>query len=279
MLIATALVYAILSKLMNTYLPRFIRRISYQAYNAADKDSLLKWRRLETFVQVFITSLKAILFLLILYFFWCRLNPNGSSFAIITASAAAVVLLSSSVGSLLRDVASGTAMIVEGWYNVGDHVQIEPFQNMRGIVEAVTLRSTTIRGLSGEIIKVNNQNIQGIRMTPMGVKSLALDVFVSNLQEGKKIVEGVLNAVPKDATMIKEKFVITETQKLSSKLWRITATGKTVAGREWLIEDFATSAIKEADQDQKIIVHGPIVRFADASAEKRFKRSVRSDHT
>jgi hypothetical protein len=57
-------------------------------------------------------------------------------------------------------------------------------------------------------------------------------------------------------------------------LWRITATGQITPGREWLIEDFALKAINKYGGDS--IVHGPIARYADATAERRFKRTIRA---
>jgi hypothetical protein len=61
-------------------------------------------------------------------------------------------------------------------------------------------------------------------------------------------------------------------------LWRITVTGKTAPGREWLIEDFIKEAMKGRDEDKKkpVIVYGPLVRYADTSAERRFSRAVRT---
>jgi hypothetical protein len=71
---------------------------------------------------------------------------------------------------------------------------------------------------------------------------------------------------------------ITEEEKLNNTMWRITLSGQTVPGREWLIEHFAANAIKEADElegKEKIIIYGPIARYVDSSAEKRFKRAIK----
>ena len=63
----------------------------------------------------------------------------------------AALLLSGILTPLLRDVAAGSAMIAEHWYGVGDLITVD-FPKAKGVVEAVTLRSTKIRGLNGEII-------------------------------------------------------------------------------------------------------------------------------
>ena len=55
-------------------------------------------------------------------------------------------------GPLLRDITTGSVMIAERWYGVGDYIIAEPFLNIQGVVEQVSLRSTKLRGLSGEVV-------------------------------------------------------------------------------------------------------------------------------
>ena len=77
--------------------------------------------------------------------------------------------------------------------------------------------------------------------------------------------------------MLASPLVIASDEELAKDLWRITIMGQTAPGREWLIEEFVTNALKDADHGKKTrtIVYGPLVRFADKTAEKRFKRAVR----
>jgi hypothetical protein len=104
---------------------------------------------------------------------------------------------------------------------------------------------------------------------------MSIDVFVNDLPKGRERIKRVLANMPTGPTMISSPLVITEEEELGT-LWRITATGQTAPGREWLIEDFAVNAIKNSDQRKKdpVIAHGPIVRHTDATAERRFTRSM-----
>jgi hypothetical protein len=81
--------------------------------------------------------------------------------------------------------------------------------------------------------------------------------------------------MPTGPTMLANPLVIKEEEELGS-VWRITAVGQTIPGREWLIEDFAVKTLQEADEKSRspVIVHGPIVRYTDALAEKRFRHSM-----
>ena len=70
---------------------------------------------------------------------------------------------------------------------------------------------------------------------------------------------------------------IVESEELSTDFWRMTIVGQTAPGREWLIDNFFVEALKAADKRNPnfTIVYGPVVRYADEAAEKRFRRAVR----
>lgn len=260
---------------------RVIKFVSQRVDNSKDSDRLLRWRRLETSLSVVLAAVKIVLSGFALYVAWRIFNPTSTSLTVVGASALIVVIASATVGPLLRDFTYGIIMVAERWYNVGDIIVVEPFMNLSGVVEQVTLRATKLRSLSGEVIWLHNQHIQGVRITPQGSRSLSIEVFVSDLEAGRRLVEDTLAAVPTGPTMVVKPFVIVEAEQVSSRLWHIKAQGKTAPGREWLIENFAVGAIKEKDQtmygDKSIIVHGPIVLFSDDVAERRFKRSVRAN--
>lgn len=277
--IAGVALAALFNKLVSIIIPRLVRFVADRADNTDDTEKLIKWRRLETFLSAVLAFGKVLLFFVALYIAWRLVNPQSAPVALVGASALFIVVMGATVGPLLRDLTYGIIMIAERWYNVGDHILVEPFANLGGVVEQVTLRSTKLRSLNGEIIWLHNQHIQGVRITPRGAKTLAVDVFVADLAAGKRLLTEAMSTVPTGPTMVVRKFKIVETEQMAESLWRITAVGQIAAGREWLIEDFAITAIKKHDRthnEEEIIVHGPIARFADDAAERRFKRSVRA---
>ncbi|MFO0882421.1 MAG: mechanosensitive ion channel family protein [Candidatus Saccharimonadales bacterium] len=277
-LLVSLTVAVIIGKAISLALRRLLKLVAGLADSTTDSRKADMYRRRETILVLSIALIRTVLVVFALYFWWVYLHPNQQPTAIIGASALFVVLASATLGPVLRDLSAGSVMMAEQWYGVGDHVTFEPFLDLKGVVERVTLRSTKVRGLNGEIIWLNNQHIQGVRIAPRGVRTIAIDIFVSNLTSGKTLVDDVSSRIPRGKLMLAAPLKVSDTEKLSKGLWRITAIAQTAPGREWLIEKLALEMLKEADDSSKtsVIVHGPVARYADPNAERRFARAVRN---
>ena len=121
--------------------------------------------------------------------------------------------------------------------------RIEPFMEVAGVVERFTLRSTRLRALNGEIIWVHNQNITAVHVTPTGVRTIAVDIFVRDKEVGEKAIKKIIAAIPKGKTMLAKPLRIIRTEEWGENRWRITVIGQTAPGREWLIERFFVEAV------------------------------------
>lgn len=265
----------ILGRFIAYILRKVVAAIGARADKSQDLPTVNRYRRYETYLVLSIALIRVFLVVISLYFWWLLDHPNEPPTALIGASAVFLLILSASLAPILRDVVSGGAMMIEQWYGVGDHIKVVPF-DIQGVVERVTLRSTRIRELNGEITWVNNQAIQGIRITPKGIRSIALELFVTDLAKGQNLITKANDRLPSGPLLLVSQLQITEETKVGESLWHITAIGETAPGREWLIETAAVDLIKEMDEKSKnpVISHGPLARFADVEAEKKFKRTI-----
>jgi len=270
------------------YLARAIVKLAQVVSTHSDKESNeekhIRLRQIETYLSVAVAGVRAVVVAIVAYVTWWLLNPNASSsgVAAIGASAAFIVFAGQSLGMILRDVTAGSTMIIEHWFNVGDYVKIEPFMDVTGVVERFTLRSTKLRSLNGEILWIHNQQIQGVHVTPHGIRTMAVDVFVHDRGLGEKTLKELINAVPSGPTLLAKPLRIKSTERWSDELWRITVIGYTAPGREWLIEKFFVNAIKEVDEgvkakNKRVFIYEPIARFADPIAGKKFARAIRAN--
>jgi hypothetical protein len=259
-----------------------LRRFTYFLGNRADKtdnqETVARLRRIETLVVLSIAIIRALLVVVAIYFWWNLNHPGQQPTALLGASALLAILLSGSISPILRDVAYGAGMMAEHWYGVGDHVSIDPLVDGQGIVERVTLRSTRIRNVNGEVIWINNQNISAVRVTPNGLRTVAVELFVNNVDAGDQLIDETNLRLPIGPTMVVSPLSIMTQAKIAPRLWHITALAEVAPGREWFIEKYALDILHDLNKDRKALVHDPISRFADSGAERRFARTIRNAH-
>lgn len=226
------LVAILLGRVIAYLLRRLVTYIGGQADKSNSLQTVNRLRRYETFIIISIAIIRTALVVAALYLWWVYIHPNQQPTALIGASALIAIVIGGALSPSLRDISAGSVMMAEQWYAVGDHVRIEPFADMQGVVERVTLRSTRVRGLNGEVIWINNQNIQAVRIIPKGVIAMALEIFVHDADRGSALIETVNRRLPTGDLLVISPLKVMTTNKVGEKLWHITAVAETAPGRE-----------------------------------------------
>jgi small conductance mechanosensitive channel len=253
--------------------------IAVRSDNSTNFERTIQLRRIETYLSILNAFLRAAIVMAVVYLAWKMLAaPTNTAVYAVGASAFVIVVIGATIGMVLRDITAGVTMIIERWYHVGDYVRVEPFADVSGVVESMNLRSTKLRSLNGEVIKLHNQHIQAVKVTPRGIRTIEIDVFVNNPKVGRTLVEKALATMPVGTmTMVSTPQIVRE-EKWSDHLYLITISGQTPPGREWLMDTYFVDSLKELDEKRRgidALVRPPLVRFADPAAERSFKRAVR----
>ena len=142
----------------------------------------------------------------------------------------------------LMDVIAGLLMFFEGWFRIGDTVAIDAL-HVQGVVEAVSLRSLTIRSITGEILHVPNSQVTALRVIPRGYRDVEVEFFTSELEAGPRARRRrSRDIVPVGMTRFVRRPELVDAEKLDDDLYRITAHCAVAVGREWLAEDFLPTA-------------------------------------
>lgn len=274
-----------LSKFLARGLIFMAQRIGRRSDNESDEARVTRLRQTETYLSVAIAIIRALVVVSVGYIAWRVLSPTAAKsstsggLAAIGAGAMFALVAGQTIGIVLRDLTAGAIMISENWYKIGDFVKLDPFTDLSGVVERFTLTSTRIRALNGEVITVHNQNITGARVTPHGVRTIAVDIFVRDKRAGVAAIRRIIAAIPKGTMMLAHPLRITNIDKWGDERWRITVTGQTPPGREWLIDKFFVEAVSSLDDDketsERLLSLPPIPHAADETANRRFKRAVR----
>ena len=184
-----------------------------------------------------------------------------------------VILVAFAAQRFLADVIAGALMFHERWFRIGDTVVIEPWK-VEGVVEDLTLRTVTVRSAAGEVMRVSNSEVKAVRVIPRGYHEAEIELFVTDADAGRKLVEHVARVVPTGPTHFIRRPAIAEVDELEESLVRIRALAAVPAGRDWLAVDLLPELLRER-ADDGLIVHGPVVMWSDEQAEHRFARAVR----
>jgi hypothetical protein len=277
-LLLSLIVALAVGRLIAMLLQRVTVKVAEQADRTNNLNKVNRMRRAETGLVISIAVIKVILLSIALYYWWNMAYPYHNPASTIGAGVIFIVLAGNAIGPILRDIAAGSLMMAEHWFGIGDYIRVEPFIELEGVVDRMTLRSTRIRGLNGEVIWLNNQTIQGVRVTPKGTRTLAIELFVTSLEKGTKLIEDANLRLPVSDVMIAKPLTVMSSQKLADRVWQITAIGETAPGREWLLASHAPEVLEKIDDEAKakLLLSKPVARYADSKAEYQFARTIKN---
>src|SRR5262245_12685743 len=132
-------------------------------------------QRTETLRQLIRSVIKAILVLFIAVEVVTELDYAKSLAPILASAGIAGLAVGFGAQSLVKDVISGFFIVFEDQYGVGDVVKIGDFS---GVVEHMTLRSTVLRNLEGQVHVIPNGNIPHVTVMTKEWARAVLDVTV-----------------------------------------------------------------------------------------------------
>jgi Mechanosensitive ion channel len=229
-------------------------------------------RQRETAISLIETTIRYLAFAFALLLSVVVLSGAQRLQTVVGASFVAIVI-GFAAQRFLMDVIAGLLMFFEGWFRIGDTVAIDVLK-MQGVVESVSLRSLTLRSITGEILHIPNSQVVALRVIPRGYREIELEFFTSELEAGRELVEQIARIVPAGPTHFIRRPAVLETETLDDDLYRITARCAVAVGREWLADEFLPALLREKAAPG-LLVHGPIVTYIDEQASHSFARALR----
>src|SRR6476646_1062337 len=163
-----------------------------------DTAALRGLKRRDTAVSLVSSTVRYVAFLLALTFSFVQVS-GFSKVAALAGASLIVVLIGFAGQRFLTDIIAGLLMFFEGWFSVGDTITVEPWSLSR-VVEEMSLRSTTLRAVTGEKIRVNNSAIYAARVLPKGVREVEIELMATDGDECRRVVEEVARIVPAGPT-------------------------------------------------------------------------------
>ena len=247
-----------------------------RARGVSDTSAMVGIRQRETAISLIDTSVRYLVFSVAIVLSLATLAGAQRLQTVVGASFLALII-AFAAQRFLMDVIAGLLMFFEGWFRIGDTVAIDVW-GVRGVVDAASLRSLTIRSVTGEIVHVPNSQVSALKVIPRGFREVELEFFTSELAGGRALVEQVARIVPVGPTRFIRRPLLAESEQLDDDLYRITARCAVAVGREWLADDFLPTLVRERAAPG-LLMHGPIVTYIDEQAYRSFSRALPTSST
>jgi moderate conductance mechanosensitive channel len=225
-------------------------------------------RRRETAVSLVQTTVRYLAFGTALAIALTRL-ASGTVTTIAGASVL-VVLVGFAGQRFLTDILAGVFMFFEGWFSVGDTIVVEPW-GLTGVVEEMSLRATKLRSLGGDVIRVNNSQVLGLRLLPRAAREVQIEAFFTDERAARRVFADIVRIVPVGPTNFVRAPWLKRIDTLGDDVVRLTAGAFVPPGREWLANDLVASLMRERANGD--LLHGPVVTEFDSQASARYGRS------
>lgn len=163
----------------------------------------------------------------------------GINTAPLLASAGVLgVALGFGAQSLIKDFVSGIFIIIENQYRVGDIVRLG---EVTGVVEAITIRTTIVRDLSGDVHHIPNGTIGTTTNKTMDYGRINEDITVAlgtDIDQLAHVISHVaeeLSAMPEFEHKLKEPPKLASVRGFSSGGVVVKILGKTSPGNVWRV--------------------------------------------
>jgi len=161
---------------------------------------------------------------------------------IFTSAGVIGVIIGLGAQNLIKDVVTGIFIITENQYRIGDEVTLIAGMGMghiEGEVEDVTIRTTVLRDLSGDVHHIPNGNIGVTTNKTLGFSRMNEEIVVAfntDLNKLEKVVKSVgeeLAALPQMQSRIIEPPYLASIKGFSNDGITVRVLAKTSAASQW----------------------------------------------
>ncbi len=167
-----------------------------------------------------------------------EINPSYTT-ALFASAGLIGVALGFGAKDLINDFMSGIFIITENQYRVGDVIEIS---GVSGVVEDITIRTTVLRDLGGDVHHIPNGTIKLTTNMTLGFSGIDENIVVgynTDIEQLKHVINHVGEQIAADAEykkMIIEPIKFLRIDKFGDNGLDIKIVGKTTAGDQWTIK-------------------------------------------
>jgi moderate conductance mechanosensitive channel len=166
--------------------------------------------------------------------------------------------------SLVKDVISGTFMLIEGQFGVGDVVKVS---DVSGLVEKITLRTTVLRDIEGAVHIVPNGEITRVTNMTKAWSRAVLHIGVAYREDADRVMDVLrdllrdFQADPEWGPLLLEEPVVPGIESFGESSINIRIMAKTLPLKQWDVSRELRRRIKRRFDEEGIEIPFPHVTF------------------
>lgn len=166
--------------------------------------------------------------------------------------------------SLVKDVISGTFMLIEGQFGVGDVVKVA---DVSGLVEKITLRTTVLRDIEGAVHIVPNGEITRVTNMTKAWSRAVLHIGVAYREDVDHVMDVLRDVLsdfhsdPEWGALLLEEPVVPGVESFSDSAVVIRIMAKTLPLKQWDVARELRRRIKNRFDREGIEIPFPHVTF------------------
>lgn len=239
---------------------KFLGRIIFQFVKIHHRYGTVKdiKQRADTLNSIVGTSFTVVVWAIVLMIILSEIGVNVGP--LIAGAGVVGIAIGFGAQSLVRDFMTGLFIITENQYRVGDIVKLYALggMNVDGVVEAVTMRTTVLRDLDGNVHHFPNGEIRISTNMTLEHSAINMNLKVDYKSNIKK-VESVINKVGVDLAndqdwhkKITESLHFERIENLGEGAMEIKILGKTKPMAQWAVAGEFRKRLKIAFDENKI---------------------------
>jgi moderate conductance mechanosensitive channel len=166
--------------------------------------------------------------------------------------------------SLVKDVINGTFLLIEGQYGIGDVVRVG---DTAGMVEKITLRTTTLRDLHGVVHVIPNGEISRVSNMTKGWSRAVLEIGVAYKEDVDRVMDVLrdvgaqLAADPDWGALLLEEPQVPGVENFAESGVVVRIVAKTLPLKQWDVARELRRRIKKRFDAERIEIPFPHVTF------------------
>jgi len=226
--------------------------------------------REDTLISIISTTLKVLVWTLATMIILSELNIDIGP--LVAGAGVAGIAIGFGAQELIQDFVSGVFIILENQYRVGDVVE---FDGTSGTVTDITIRSTVLRDLDGNVHHFPNGMVRHTVNKTMEFSKINLDVGVSyedDIEKVEKIVNTVGSELAKDEVWskdIQEAPRFLRVNDFGDSSIEVKIVGKTNPARQWAVTGELRKRLKTAFDKEGVEIPFPQQVNHDAKSKKK----------